>query len=560
MKRFALLTAPFSAVLLVGFQGPCGKPPVVIASVTPAEGPDSGGTQITVHGQNFDQPFSLFIDGLGAVEPILVSPTQLVAKTPPALKQGPVDVAIVVPDPSFMTPARQSTLKGGFTYLNTPPEIESVEPAQGPTSKGIVIKVNGKHIDPTASLFIGGVPALNVWQNGPNQIVGTTPPGVAGPAEVTVKDPDGSSDTLPAGITYVSNWSETYRTLFDQRDQAYNNGNGNTAYTNEQGSLAWGESYLMHAYCVMYEATKDPWYLKKLADHADAVLEKRDDTLGVADYRGVSGAGWRNFQTGFPYGWVVHTGMITYPMARFAAIVQANSALQGIVGFDGVPLSQKAATYVQRVKESVAFHEWEWQYGPYGGEGHYRFPSIIHGGLNVPHNHQNAMGRTLVALYEATGEVFYRSRAEMLATFFQRRILSGDSVAGYVWHYWDKIGDLVFSGPADDLSHGAISVDFAVLAHQAGIVFAAYDLTGFVWTFRNRLDRGLVGSLANLVDGSGGTGTWNFQSGRWLSLGPWDWDRHIYPMVKTIYGGAFGWTYIADLSELLGIAYLARWE
>jgi hypothetical protein len=65
-----------------------------------------------------------------------------------------------------------------------------------------------------------------------------------------------------------------------------------------QGALAWGQSYVLTSLLLAYLAFRDDVYLDTFVDHADAVLDSRDGERGVRDYRGLSLPAWR---AGFPY-------------------------------------------------------------------------------------------------------------------------------------------------------------------------------------------------------------------------------------------------------------------
>lgn len=47
---------------------------------------------------------------------------------------------------------------------------------------------------------------------------------------------------------------------------------------------------------------------------------------------------------------------------------------------------------------------------------------IDYPGINVPHNWNAAMGKVLLALYDATGEEHYLSQAEALARTFKEEL------------------------------------------------------------------------------------------------------------------------------------------
>ncbi len=60
----------------------------------------------------------------------------------------------------------------------------------------------------------------------------------------------------------------------------------------DDGTYAWGESYVMTSFVVMYRNTGDRKYLDRLIEHADGVLANRDRVLGRKDYLGRSLPAW----------------------------------------------------------------------------------------------------------------------------------------------------------------------------------------------------------------------------------------------------------------------------
>lgn len=65
-----------------------------------------------------------------------------------------------------------------------------------------------------------------------------------------------------------------------------------------QGALAWGQSYVLQSLLLAHRAFGDTGYLDTFVEHTDAVLDGRDSERGVTDYRGLSLPAWR---AGFPY-------------------------------------------------------------------------------------------------------------------------------------------------------------------------------------------------------------------------------------------------------------------
>lgn len=148
-------------------------------------------------------------------------------------------------------------------------------------------------------------------------------------------------------------------------DEAYDNVADGAWYqgsNNETATLAWGEAYVMMSLAAMYRGTADPYYLDRLAQHADAALLQRDDVRGVDDYRGVSAACWQNHHyqpEEQPYCYVVHSGMIGYPIAEFARLVR-DAGIDDEVAYDGTTFGDKAASYVTALEETVAAHDDQW--------------------------------------------------------------------------------------------------------------------------------------------------------------------------------------------------------
>ncbi len=242
---------------------------------------------------------------------------------------------------------------------------------------------------------------------------------------------------------------------------------------NEGADLAWGESYVMMSLAAMYRATADPIYLDRLSWHIDGVLAQRDDARGVTDYRGDSAACWRcTVYYTEPYCSAVHSGMIGFPIADFAALVR-EAGLEAHHSADGETFGAKATRYVAAVKEVVDVHEEQWN-----DEGFYVFREDAEvtgdAGVDVPYNLNSAMGRMILALYRATHDSRWRDRAVAIGDYFADGLSLG-SDGQYLWNYWGG----AYAFPGEDLSHAFINVSFAVELAQQGLVFDETDLRAF---------------------------------------------------------------------------------
>ncbi|MHC4224134.1 MAG: IPT/TIG domain-containing protein, partial [Planctomycetota bacterium] len=96
------------------------------------------------------------------------------------------------------------------TYLNPPflPEaslsVQTVNPATGPLSGGTDVGITGSGFEDGATARLGTEPATNVVVSSSTFIMAQTPPGGAGPVDVTITNPDQQSRTLVDGFTYIN--------------------------------------------------------------------------------------------------------------------------------------------------------------------------------------------------------------------------------------------------------------------------------------------------------------------------------------------------------------------
>jgi hypothetical protein len=176
---------------------PAAAPPT-IASISPSIGLDAGGTAVTITGSGFASPAASF--GGAAAEVVAASPTSLTVATPPHLA-AVVDVVVTNAD------GQSSSLASAFAYVHPgllpPPSVSGVAPASGPTSGNTLVTVTGSGFVTGSTVLIGGTAAI-AGAITATRITVTTPGGPAGPADVTVTNPDRQSATLPGGFTYVA--------------------------------------------------------------------------------------------------------------------------------------------------------------------------------------------------------------------------------------------------------------------------------------------------------------------------------------------------------------------
>jgi hypothetical protein len=172
------------------------NPPTLI-SVNPNTGPDAGGTTVTLTGTDFSAlgTTTVTFGGVGATSVVVVDPSTITCVTP-AHAQGAVDVTVT-------NDFGSDTLINGYTYVNIPPQITSVDPDHGPTAGGQNVTISGQNFTtaPDTTVNFGGVPATNIAIPDPNTITCDTPAHAPGFVSVEVINSNGS-DLLPNAYTY----------------------------------------------------------------------------------------------------------------------------------------------------------------------------------------------------------------------------------------------------------------------------------------------------------------------------------------------------------------------
>ena len=147
-----------------------------ISGLNPNEGPTSGGTHVTIHGNNLGGA-SVTIGGIHVSANCSASACSFV--TPPHVA-GPVTVAAT-------TPGGQAS--DIYTYV-APPFISSVDPAFGPVTGGTQVNVHGINLA-GATVTIGGITVSATCS--PTLCEFITPPRAAGLVQVVAATVGGSA-------------------------------------------------------------------------------------------------------------------------------------------------------------------------------------------------------------------------------------------------------------------------------------------------------------------------------------------------------------------------------
>lgn len=225
-----------------------------------------------------------------------------------------------------------------------------------------------------------------------------------------------------------------------------------------------------------------------------------------------------------------YNGPIYSGMMQFAAIVYADPSLHA-------EFKATADRYLKAAQE--AFDAWEplWREGPAAGEGYYlsieRGGGLWWDGIMAPFNYLASAGQALLNIYDCTGDKRALDHCTKMAQMLKSSLTLTENNS-YVFYYWvpsvfdswTRENHLSLNTPnypskptPDDLSHGAWTVEFAVMCYQRGIVFTRKDMQRFARTFERNVYRGRDEHVAVYVDGTGeGTVGHDVSAPRWLDL------------------------------------------
>jgi len=158
-----------------------------ITSVSPATGPTSGGTTITINGTNFASGAAVTIGGRAATNVTVVNASTITAVTPlgPAneLASQPLEVVVTNADGQSVTKAQ------AFAYFVPPPSITSLTPSAATTSGGTTVTIKGAGFTTAVvtTVKFGGTAATNVTIVDAVTMTVTAPAHAAGTVDVTVQ-------------------------------------------------------------------------------------------------------------------------------------------------------------------------------------------------------------------------------------------------------------------------------------------------------------------------------------------------------------------------------------
>ena len=171
--------------------------PTVTASLSPNQGPGSGGTPVTITGSGFVSGGSLGVTfgGVAATAVNVVNATTITCTTP-AHASGVVDVVITNGD------GQPTTVTNGFTY-DLSPVITAMRPSSASTAGSGGVIFEGTNLNSVTSVDFGGVSGTIIVSSA-GQLTVAAPAHAAGVVNVAVTNSAGTT-TLTNAFTYIDN-------------------------------------------------------------------------------------------------------------------------------------------------------------------------------------------------------------------------------------------------------------------------------------------------------------------------------------------------------------------
>ena len=176
------------------------NPGPTVTSVSPASGPQAGGTAVTMTGTNFPATVDSVLVGTGRLGSLVrVSATQLTGTTPASSTAGAVGVVV------YSTSAGNGTCTGCFTYYPAP-TVTSVSPTGGPQAGGTALTISGTNFPTTVdSVRVGTGRLGSLVRVSATQLTGITPSSsTAGAVNVTVYGASVGNGACTGCFTYTS--------------------------------------------------------------------------------------------------------------------------------------------------------------------------------------------------------------------------------------------------------------------------------------------------------------------------------------------------------------------
>jgi alpha-tubulin suppressor-like RCC1 family protein len=168
-----------------------GPPVPDVFSVAPNQGPESGGTSVTITGVHFTQATAVDF-GSSSASFTVDSDSSITAVSPPGI--GTVDVTVTTPEGTTPTSSTDR-----FSY--GVPTVIKISPRDGPLAGGTAVTITGANFTKATAVTFGSIGASSFTVKSPTEITAITPPAATvGFVYVIVTTPGGTNGPSPQDV------------------------------------------------------------------------------------------------------------------------------------------------------------------------------------------------------------------------------------------------------------------------------------------------------------------------------------------------------------------------
>lgn len=258
----------------------------------------------------------------------------------------------------------------------------------------------------------------------------------------------------------------------------------------DPGLFAWGIHYEVRSYCDIYNLTREIKWI-------EMALARTEYLYSFRDVNGDGIPSWGNYNETYgnsryayqEYG--VWDGVITTALIEVAELIYRDPLLSR-----NQSLKEIADKYLECVKQVIDRYHKCWTSFSEDEGFYWDNPAGDVTGPIV--NRFSALGITELKLYDILGDEEYLKRPRAMANLFKRNLTI--KYGAYVWTYAVPPSTYL---SIEDISHGAIDLEFAILAYKHNLVFNRTDMERFVNTYLKFVWRGFNAKpkLSTYVDG-----------------------------------------------------------
>jgi len=299
----------------------------------------------------------------------------------------------------------------------------------------------------------------------------------------------------PAEDDYALWEARTYEALAGDLSEAL--------VSDDSGTLAWGTSYALNAYCRAYQATGDELFLEKPGGYLYEIFQLAGDN---------DGDGYKNWGTGYFSGdtyeeFCVHTGALLSTAGEWANLAFSTPGIldkiEPISGMTYAGLCDYLVTEATTHMIPAFDREWDNETGVYLSPP----GSIYFDGqrISLPNNQFLAMAAALMqfAKLSPAHEEEYLRRASAMLEAFHAKLEYDENGNITRWNYKDSYFKGDTPGNVEDHSHGRWVFRAAIMGYADGLAFTRRDIAAFAGVYGNMLRGTDEPLLTRNVDGSG---------------------------------------------------------